>query len=100
MGNGTVVNTKVGDTPAWFCAFAERTLDVDGRSMPAYELTAWAGAIGAMLLPAAVVPAGKTDGGLPVGIQNVGPYLHDRRLLRVAQLVDDVGPGFTRPPGY
>ncbi len=81
-------------------SFAERTLDVDGRSMPAYELTAWAGALGVMLLPAAVVPADKTDGGLPVGVQIVGPYLHDRRLLRIAQLVDEVGPGFTRPPGY
>ncbi len=61
---------------------------------------AWAGAFGAVLLPAAVIPAGLTPGGLPVGVQIVGPYLQDRQLLRIAHAFDRVGPGFTRPPGY
>jgi amidase len=74
--------------------------EVDGRETPGLDLIAWAGAIGAMLLPAAVIPAGSTPDGLPVGVQIVGPYLHDRRLLRIADVMDQVGPGFTRPPGY
>lgn len=81
-------------------SIAERTVDVDGRAIRGVDLTAWPGAVGAMLLPAVVVPAGRTPSGLPVGVQVVGPYLHDRRLLGVAELVDRIGPGFTRPPGF
>jgi amidase len=69
----------------------------EGR-MTALDLTAWPGAIGAMLLPAVAVPAGATPEGLPVGVQVVGPYLQDKRLLRIAALVDEAGPGFTPPP--
>jgi amidase len=78
----------------------ERTIDVNGRAIPAWKATVWASAIGAMLLPAAVVPAGHTEAGLPIGVQIVGPYLHDKRLLRIAALVDEAGPGFRRPPEY
>jgi amidase len=35
--------------------------------------------------PAVSVPAGFTGGGLPVGLQLVGPYGGDLRLLRIAQ---------------
>jgi amidase len=77
-----------------------RTFDLDGREAPALDLIAWPGAIGAVLLPSVVVPAGRSRAGLPIGVQIVGPQLQDRRLLRIAELVDQVGPGFTRPPGY
>ena len=66
--------------------------------MPALDLTAWPGAIGAMLLPSVAIPAGQTTTGLPVGVQLVGPYLQDRRLLRIAALIDEAGPGFAAPP--
>jgi Asp-tRNA(Asn)/Glu-tRNA(Gln) amidotransferase A subunit family amidase len=37
--------------------------------------------------------------GLPVGIQVIGPFLSDLRLLRIAGLLDAAGgPGFTPPP--
>ncbi len=78
----------------------ERTLMIDDRSIIALDLIAWAGAFGAVLLPGVVIPAGQTPSGLPVGVQIVGPYLRDRRLLQIAQRVDEVGPGFRRPPGY
>jgi amidase len=78
----------------------ERTFDVDGRPVAAFDLAAWPSAIGVMLLPAVSIPAGFSDGGLPIGAQIVGPYLRDNRLLRIATLIDEVGPGFRRPPGY
>lgn len=78
----------------------ERTLAFDDHVAVGLDLVAWAGAIGAMWLPAAVIPAGSAPDGLPVGIQVVGPYLHDRRLLHIAAAMDRLGPGFRRPPGY
>jgi amidase len=78
----------------------ERTLTFDGHTTSGIDLIAWAGAIGAMLLPATVIPAGSTPDGLPVGIQLVGPYLQDRRLLRIAEAFDALGPGFRPPPGF
>ena len=37
--------------------------------------------------------------GLPVGVQVIGPFLSDMRLLRIAELLDSAaGPGFTAPP--
>jgi len=45
------------------------------------------------------VPAGVTADGLPAGVQIVGPFLSDLRLLRLAELIDAAaGPGFTPPP--
>ena len=77
----------------------ERTLDVDGTAVPHLMLIAWCGAIGAMLLPVVTLPAGLTPSGLPVGVQMIGPFLSDARLLRIAEVLDQAaGPGFTPPP--
>jgi amidase len=45
------------------------------------------------------VPVGVTPAGLPAGVQIVGPFLSDLRLLRLAEVIDTAaGPGFTPPP--
>jgi amidase len=78
----------------------ERILDIDGSSVPHLVSMAWCGAVGSALLPVVTVPTGLTAGGLPVGVQAIGPFLSDRRLLAIAALLDQVaGPGFLRPPG-
>lgn len=78
---------------------AERSLDVDGVAVPHLVLTAWCGAIGAMLLPVVVLPTGLSQAGLPLGVQVIGPFLGDLRLLRIAEILDAAaGPGFTAPP--
>jgi amidase len=60
---------------------------------------AWCGAIGAVKLPVVTLPAGRTQSGLPVGVQVIGPFLSDMRLLRIAELLDSgAGPGFTAAP--
>lgn len=79
---------------------AGRTITVAGRQIGQSELTGWCGIFGVMHLPATVVPVGRTDEGLPVGIQIVGPYLEDRTTLHVAQLIEDALGGFERPPGF
>jgi amidase len=50
--------------------------------------------------PATAFPVGLTYGGLPIGLQAIGPYLEDRTPIRFAALVALEFGGFTRPPGY
>jgi len=79
--------------------FAERVVDIDGTAVAHTLLIAWCGAVGSVLLPVVTLPTGLTPAGLPVGVQVIGPYLSDRRLLRLAGRLDEAaGPGPLRPP--
>jgi amidase len=42
--------------------------------------------------PAGSVPAGKTAGNLPVGLQIVGPRFSDPRILGLCKLVQQANP--------
>jgi Asp-tRNA(Asn)/Glu-tRNA(Gln) amidotransferase A subunit family amidase len=50
--------------------------------------------------PATAFPAGRTRGGLPIGLQVIGPYLEDRTPIRFADLLGREVGGFVRPPRY
>lgn len=50
--------------------------------------------------PGTAFPAGRTQAGLPIGLQAIGPYLEDRTTLRFAELVEQEFGGFSPPPGY
>ena len=76
----------------------ERLIDVDGVAISHQTAAAWLCAIGVMLLPVVTLPAGLTNRGLPVGIQVVGPFLTDLRLLRIAELLDAAGGAGYKPP--
>jgi amidase len=77
----------------------ERFIDVDGVSVPHFGAAAWVGAIGSVLLPVVTLPVGPGSAGLPVGVQVVGPFLSDLRLLRIAELMAAAATaGFVPPP--
>jgi amidase len=78
--------------PQW-----ERTVEIDGVDRPYLDLFGWTGPAGAGMLPATVVPAGLGDDGLPIGVQIVGPYLHDRTTLRAAALIAKLAGGCPKP---
>jgi amidase len=75
-----------------------RELDVDGHTLPHLELFRWCGIFNATYLPSASVPAGRTAGGLPVGVQVVGPYLEDLTVLRAATAIDRILDAYESPP--
>jgi amidase len=50
--------------------------------------------------PATAFPVGLTQGGLPIGLQAIGPYLEDRTSIHFAGLVAQEFGGFRPPPGY
>ncbi len=78
----------------------QRTVEIDGKRYPYWDQIFWAGLITVAYLPSTVVPAGRTRGGLPVGLQVVAPYLEDLTSIRFAELIADVIGGFESPPRY
>jgi Asp-tRNA(Asn)/Glu-tRNA(Gln) amidotransferase A subunit family amidase len=48
--------------------------------------------------PALSAPAGFTEAGLPVGLQLVGPWFGEERLLRLARLLEMLTPWHERRP--
>ena len=75
-----------------------RTLTVDGQVRPYSDLIVWTSQFGYVYLPSTVVPVGLTKGGVPVGIQIVGPYLGDRTTLEFARYVEFLLGGYRVPP--
>ncbi len=79
---------------------ATRTIRVNGADRPYFDLFGWIALATATLHPATTAPVGTTRGGLPVGIQIVGPYLEDRTTIDFAARMAEVVGGFTPPPGW
>jgi amidase len=73
-----------------------RKLTVNGEPRPYSELFPWISLAALLYLPATVAPVGLANG-LPVGMQIIAPYLHDRRSIRFAQLLASVQPPPTLP---
>ena len=78
----------------------EREVTVDGETRNLVEVTQWVMPFSVLGLPSAVVPIGRTEAGLPLGMQVAAPYLQDRRAMRVARLVSEVVGGYEVPPGF
>jgi amidase len=78
----------------------ERTVVVNGRPVPTTDQLFWAGYSGMAFLPSTVGPAGFTAGGLPVGVQIIGPQYGDRTCIAFARLLEAEFQGFVAPDGY
>ena len=76
---------------------ATRRLDVDGQSQPYTNNIVWAAPATAAGLPATVAPIARTETGLPIGVQIIGPYLEDSTPIQFAQLLEQAFGGFVPP---
>jgi amidase len=79
---------------------AVRKMIVNGEETRWYSHLAWAGPATLGGLPSTAAPIGFTQGGLPIGVQVMGPYLEDRTTLAFAAALERAFGGFTPPPGY
>src|SRR2546422_5149194 len=77
-----------------------KTLEVNGKPV-LEELGLFCAAVATLAgQPATAFPAGRTRGGLPIGLQAIGPDLEDRTPIRfAARGARELG-GFVRPPRY
>jgi len=78
----------------------ERTLVVNGARVPVTDHLFWAGYSGAFYLPSTAAPCGFTRGGLPVGVQIVGPQYGDLTCLAFAGHLEREFQAFVPPPGF
>lgn len=84
------------DTPASI----RKTLDVNGTAV-LEDLGLFYPAVATLAgQPATALPVGLTRGGLPIGVQAIGPYLEDHTPIRFAALVGREFGGFRRPPRF
>ncbi len=65
---------------------------IDGREVDQFEWLHFTYPMNLTGQPAASVPAGFTDDGLPVGLQIVGPHLGDAIVLRAAARFEEAQP--------
>jgi Asp-tRNA(Asn)/Glu-tRNA(Gln) amidotransferase A subunit family amidase len=76
----------------------ERNWDVRGRRVEylrAMSYSQWFNLLGC---PAAVVPVGQSQEGLPIGVQIAGRPWEDEAVLAVAAKLEEATGGFRRPP--
>jgi amidase len=78
----------------------EREIVVNGVRVPFMDQMFWAGISNFCYLPATAVPIGFTKGGLPIGMQIVGPQYGDLTTLHLAELLEHAWQGFVAPPGW
>jgi amidase len=79
---------------------AMRKLVVNGAPQAYFDLMGWISVATTTHHPATVAPVGRTQAGLPVGIQIIGPYLEDLTSIDFAGRLGEVIGGFEPPPGY
>lgn len=77
-----------------------RRLQVDDQNIPYGDQFIWPSVATMPGLPATAMPIGRSPGGLPVGMQIIGPFLEDRTPLTFASLIEREFGGFVPPPGY
>jgi len=75
-----------------------RRIQIDGADYPYQDQLVWPGAPTTPGLPATVVPIDRSDAGLPIGVQIIGPYLEDRTPIAFAELIEREFGGFVPPP--
>ena len=76
----------------------QRQVDIDGKKMAYDDQLVWASIATLTGLPATAAPIGKSETGLPVGVQIIGGFHEDRTTIKFAELIEREFGGFTPPP--
>jgi amidase len=78
-----------------------RHLEIDGKAYGFLDACfVWADPATTCGLPSTAAPIDRSPGGLPIGVQIIGPYLEDHTTITFAALLEREFGGFVPPPGY
>lgn len=75
----------------------EHQWEIGGRKVEILKAMSYSQWFNLLGNPGAVVPVGKSPGGLPIGVQIVGRPWEEEAVLAVAAKIEQVGGGFRRP---
>jgi amidase len=78
----------------------QRTITVNGKSLPSTNHLFWAGYATLVFLPATTGPLGTIGSGLPVGYQAIAASGRDRTAIAFSRAVETEIGGFVPPPGF
>jgi amidase len=79
---------------------ANRTVETPEGKRPYLTIPSWIASASLAGVPATVAPVGRTEAGLPVGMQIIGPMWEDATSIEFAHLLSDLVGGFTAPPAF
>lgn len=88
METTPIIIAPVGATPAYEHDTLKVT--VQGAKMGTFRAFSYAQAFNVFDLPVAVVPAGRANNGLPIGVQIVGRPFAEEMVLAAAEIVEQV----------
>src|SRR6266481_790067 len=74
--------------------YSVRRIEIDGKEYPYFDQLVWPEIATTAGLPATAVPIDRSETGLPIGAQIVGPYLEDRTTIVFAELIEREFGGF------
>jgi amidase len=78
----------------------DRQIRIDGKSYSYLDAQiVWGELATTPGLPATVAPIDRSESGLPIGVQIIGPYLEDRTTIAFAELLEREFGGFM-PPSF
>jgi amidase len=103
FGDWDVLLCPAMPTPAFPHDHSEinaRRIAIDGKEVPYADQVMWPSIATLSGLPATAMPIGRSDDGLPIGMQIIGPYLEDRTPIAFAGLVERDFGGFAPPPAF
>jgi amidase len=78
----------------------QRTIMVNGKSLPSTNHLFWAGYATLVFLPATTGPAGSIGSGLPVGYQAIAASGRDKTAIAFSRAIETEIGGFVPPPGF
>ena len=87
METTPLIIAPVGATPA----YPHDTLKVTvrGTTMGTFRAFSYAQAFNVFDLPVVTIPAGRSNDGLPIGVQVVGPPFAEEMVLRAAEIIEE-----------
>jgi amidase len=80
--------------------YSARRIEIDGKGYPYFDQLVWPEIATTPGLPATALPIDRSETGLPIGVQIIGPYLEDRTTITFAQLMEREFGGFAPPLDY
>ena len=87
MKTTPLILAPVGAVPAF--EHGAQRLEVGGRSISVFKAFSYAQTFNVFGLPSAVVPAGRSVDGLPIGVQIIGRPFEDGTVLAAAAVVEE-----------